>query len=154
MTLATRLTELGITLPASATPRGLYTPAVRSGNLLYVSGQLPTIEGNLLHTGKLGGEVTIEQGQACARQAALNALAIANAELGSLDAVARVVKMTVFMASAEGFYDQPLVANGASQLLIDLFGDRGRHARVAVGVAALPINAPVEVELTLEIVPA
>ena len=154
MTLVTRLTELGITLPAPATPRGLYTPAVRSGNLIYVSGQLPTVEGNLLHTGKLGGEVTVEQGQACARQAALNALAIANAELGSLDAVARVVKMTVFVASAAGFYEQPLVANGASQLLIDLFGDRGRHARVAVGAASLPINAPVEVELTLEIATA
>lgn len=153
MTLATRLSELGIQLPAPATPRGLYTPAVRSGNLLFISGQLPTSEGNLLHTGKLGREVSIEQGQACARQATLNALAIANADLGSLDAVARVVKMSVFVASAEGFFDQPQVANGASQLLIDLFGERGRHARVAMGAAELPANAPVEVELVLEIAP-
>lgn len=151
MSIADQLRALGIELPAPAPPRGLYTPAVRSGNLLFISGQLPAREGTLLHTGKLGREVTVEQGQACARQAALNALAIANAELGSLDAVARVVKMSVFVASAEGFYDQPQVANGASQLLIDLFGERGRHARVAMGAAELPANAPVEVEITLEI---
>lgn len=151
MSIADRLAELGIQLPAPATPRGLYTPAVRSGNLLFISGQLPSREGALLHTGKLGRDVTVEQGQECARVAALNALAIAAAEPGSLDAVVRVVKMTVFVASAEGFTEQPQVANGASQLLIDLFGDQGRHARVAVGAAELPANAPVEVELTLEI---
>ncbi|MCX6023183.1 MAG: RidA family protein [Chloroflexi bacterium] len=150
MTLAQRLTDLGLELPAPAPPRGLYTPAVRSGNLLYISGQLPGRDGVLLHTGKLGADVTIEQGQDCARQAALNALSIANAALGSLDTV-RVVRMSVFVASAPGFNDQPLVANGASQLLLDLFGDNGKHARTALGAAELPANAPVEVELLLEV---
>src|SRR5687768_4300736 len=111
MTLANRMAELGIDLPAPAAPRGLYAPSVRSGQMLFISGQLPGRDGTLLHTGKVGREVTVEQGQACARQATLNGLAIANAELGSLDAVTRVVKLVVYVASAEGFTEQPQVAN-------------------------------------------
>ena len=153
MSAETRLRELGITLPEPAQPRGLYTPAVCTGDLLFVSGQLPTRGGAVISPGKLGRDVTIDQGQEAARQAALNALAIVRQELGTLDAVRRVVRMTVFVASAEGFVDQPQVANGASQLLIDLFGDAGRHARVAVGAAELPANAPVEIELLVEVAP-
>ncbi|MBI4497395.1 MAG: RidA family protein [Chloroflexi bacterium] len=153
MSIAGRLAELGITLPEPAQPRGLYTPAVRSGNLLFISGQLPTREGTLVQSGKLGRDLTVEQGQQAARQAVLNALAITQQELGGLDAVRRVVRMVVYVASAEGFVEQPQVANGASQVLIDLFGEQGRHARVAMGAAELPANAPVEIELLVEITP-
>jgi enamine deaminase RidA (YjgF/YER057c/UK114 family) len=153
MSAEARLSDLGITLPEPAAPRGLYTPAVHTGNLLFVSGQLPTRGGTMLHPGKLGREVSVEQGQETARQAVLNALAIVRQELGTLDAIGRVVRMVVFVASAEGFVDQPQVANGASQLLIDLFGDQGRHARIAVGAAEQPVTAPVEIELLVEVGP-
>ena len=152
MSVEDRLTELGLSLPAPAEPRGLYTPAVRSGHLLFVSGQLPTIEGVMLHPGKVGREVSIEQAQEAARQAVLNGLAIIKHELASLDWIARVVRVVVYVASAEGFTGQPQVANGASQVLIDIFGDRGRHARAAVGVAELPAGACVEIELLVEVV--
>ena len=150
MTVNERLTDLGITLPEPARPQGLYAPAIRTGHLVYVSGQLPTRDGTLIHTGKLGSDVSIEQGQECARQAVLNALAILKQELGSLDFVFRVVRLTVLVASAEGFVAQPQVANGASQLLLDVFGDQGRHTRVASGAAELPLNAPVEIDLIIE----
>jgi enamine deaminase RidA (YjgF/YER057c/UK114 family) len=124
---------------------------VRTGNYVFTSGQLPMRGGELITTGKVGGEVSAEMGTECARQCALNALAAVKAEIGELSGVARVVKATVFVASTPDFTGQPGVANGASELLGDVFGDAGKHARSAVGVTALPLDAPVEVELVVEV---
>jgi len=146
MTADQRLKELGLTLPLAPAPVGSYVPAVRTGNLVFVSGQLPMRDGRLMATGKVGGEVTLDEAQACARQAALNALAVAAAEAGGLAGIARIVRLTGHVASAAGFTDQAKVANGASELLGDLFGQVGRHTRCAVGVAELPANAPVEID--------
>ena len=129
----------------------VYIPALRSGNHVYTSGQLPMRDGELILTGKVGGEVTPEQAVECARQCALNALAAVRAEVGDLSAVKRIVKVVVFVASTPDFTGQPGVANGASELLGEVFGDAGRHARSAVGVAVLPLDAPVEVELVVEV---
>ncbi|MSQ15167.1 MAG: RidA family protein [Dehalococcoidia bacterium] len=144
-----RLAELGISLPQPPKPVAVYVPAVRFGNLLFISGQLPTREGKLLYTGKVGSEVTVDEAYQSARQAVLNALAIAKQELGSLDNVERVIKLVGYVASAPGFIQQPQVVNGASELLGEIFGAYGAHARVAVGAAELPLGAPVEIELTL-----
>jgi enamine deaminase RidA (YjgF/YER057c/UK114 family) len=149
--MADKLRQLGITLPPAPKPLAVYIPAVRAGNLLFISGQLPLIDGTLPRTGKIGAEVDVEGGRTAARQATLNALAIAEDTLGSLDAVARVVRLTCHVASAPGFIEQHLVANGASELLGEIFGESGRHARLALGAAELPLNAPVEVELILEV---
>ena len=146
-----RITELGIALPDVAKPRWTYAPAVRSGNLLFVSGQIGTENGRILFPGKLGREISVEDGAAAARACAISALAVVRKQLGSLDNVARVVKLLVFVASAEGFGDQPTVANGASDLLRDIFGDiAGVGARSAVGVAELPLGASVEAEFIFE----
>ena len=145
-----RLAGLGLTLPAVAAPAGAYVPAVVSGSLVFTAGQLPFVGGALPATGKVGGEVSPEAAADLARTAALNALAAAASAIGSLDRVTRVVKATVFVASAPDFTGQPAVGNGASGLLVDAFGEPGRHARSAVGVAVLPFDAPVEVELVLE----
>ncbi len=145
-----RVIELGIELPAVATPRWAYVPAVRTGNLLFVSGQIATEDGRVLHPGKLGREVDVPSGQEAARGCAVSALAVARKELGSLDRVTRVVKSTVFVASADGFHDQPTVANGASDLLRAVFGDAGLGARAAVGVFELPMGASVEAEFIFE----
>lgn len=150
MSAEAKLAEFGITLPAPPTPAGLYAPCVRSGSLLYVSGQIPSKDGQM-PSGYLGKDVTVEEGQAHARQCTINALSIVRGELGSLDAVKRVVRIGGFVASAPGFSDQPAVVNGASQLLIDLFGEAGKHARAAVGVAELPRGVPVEVEFLFEV---
>jgi enamine deaminase RidA (YjgF/YER057c/UK114 family) len=147
-----RLQELGLVLPSAPAPLASYVPVTISGNLAFVAGQVPVEEGKLQVSGKLGAEVDLQAGAAAARRCVLQALAALKAELGSLDRVHRIVKMSVFVASAAGFTDQPAVANGASDLLVELFGDRGRHARSAVGAAELPLGAPVEVELTVEIV--
>jgi len=147
-----RLAELGLALPAVAAPLAAYVPTVRTGDLVFTSGQLPFVDGQLPAVGKVGAEVAIERGAECARLAALNGLAAVAAELGSLEDVARVVKVVVFVASAPGFTAQAQVGNGASQLLGEVFGDAGRHARSAVGVASLPLDAPVEVELLVEAV--
>ena len=144
-----RLATLGITLPVPPAPAAAYVPVVRAGSLLFTAGQLPLADGALLAIGKVGAEVGLETAIACARQCAVNVLAQVRAELGSLDLVTRVVKLTVFVASAPGFTEQHLVANGASELLAEVFGDAGRHARSAVGVAVLPLDAPVEIEATL-----
>ncbi len=144
-----RLAELGISLPEPPKPVAVYVPAVRYGNLLFISGQLPTKEGKLLYTGKVGSEVTVDEAYQSARQAVLNALAIAKQELGSLDQVERIVKLVGYVASASGFIQQPQVVNGASELLGEIFGENGVHARVAIGAAELPLGAPVEIELTL-----
>jgi enamine deaminase RidA (YjgF/YER057c/UK114 family) len=151
MTPEERLAELGLTVPEVAAPVAAYIPAVRSGIHVFTSGQLPMRDGQLMATGKVGGEVTQEEAVACARQCALNALAAIRAELGDLSQVKRVVKVVAFVASTPDFTGQPLVANGVSELLGDVFGDAGRHARSAVGVPVLPLDAPVEVELVVEV---
>jgi enamine deaminase RidA (YjgF/YER057c/UK114 family) len=145
-----RLADLGLAVPEVAAPVAAYVPAVRSGRHVFTSGQLPLRDGQLIHSGKVGGEVTPEQAVECARQCALNALAAVRAEVGELSAVRRVVKVVAFVASTPDFTGQPSVANGASELLGSVFGDAGKHARSAVGVAALPLDAPVEVELVVE----
>lgn len=150
MTASARLAELGIALPPVIAPLAAYIPAVRTGNLVYTSGQLPLESGELSHTGKVGSEVSPEQAKAAARICALNALAAIEALVG-IDAVSRVVKLVGFVASAPGFTGQPGVVNGASEILGEIFGDAGAHARSAVGVAELPLNAPVEVELIVEV---
>ena len=150
MTASARLAELGIALPPVIAPLAAYIPAVRTGNLVYTSGQLPLESGELSHTGKVGSEVSPEQAKAAARICALNALAAIEALVG-IDAVSRVVKLVGFVASAPGFTGQPGVVNGASEVLGEIFGDAGAHARSAVGVAELPLNAPVEVELIVEV---
>ncbi len=145
-----RLAELGLALPTVSAPAGAYVPAVVSGNLVFTAGQLPFVDGVLPATGKVGAGVSAEAAAELARTAALNALAAAGSAIGSLDRVTRVVKAVVFVASAPDFTAQPAVGNGASGLLVELFGEDGRHARSAVGVAVLPFDAPVEVELILE----
>jgi enamine deaminase RidA (YjgF/YER057c/UK114 family) len=145
-----RLGELGIELPEVAKPLASYVPAVRSGNLVYTAGQLPTQAGKLAAAGKIGADVTPEEGKALARICALNALAAVDSLVG-IDAVTQVVKVVGFVASAPGFNGQPGVVNGASDLLAEVFGDRGSHARSAVGVSELPLDAPVEVELVVEV---
>ncbi|PYY40765.1 RidA family protein [Curtobacterium sp. MCPF17_046] len=151
MSVAERLTELGITVPEVAAPVAAYVPAVVSGAHVFTAGQLPFIDGALPVTGKVGSAVDAETATAQARVAALNALAAVQSVAGSLDRVARVVKVTVFVASDPSFTGQPAVANGASQLVGDVFGEAGVHARSAVGVAVLPLDAPVEVELVVEL---
>jgi len=146
-----RLAELGLALPAVAAPLAAYMPAVRSGSLVWTSGQLPMVEGKLAATGKVGAEIDAEQGKALARTCALNALAAVKAEVGDLSAVRRVVKVVGFVASTPEFTGQPGVVNGASELLGEVFGEAGRHARSAVGVAVLPLDAPVEVEIVVEV---
>ncbi|PPF13893.1 RidA family protein [Rathayibacter rathayi] len=147
--IAERLAELGVELPAVAIPAGAYVPAVVHGGLVYTAGQIPFIDGALPLTGLVGADVSPEQAKDLARTCALNALAAVADAIGSLDRVTRVVKLTGFVASASGFTGQPGVINGASELLGDLFGEAGRHARSAVGVAELPLGAPVEVELVV-----
>jgi enamine deaminase RidA (YjgF/YER057c/UK114 family) len=145
-----RLAELGIRLPPVAAPVASYVPAVRSGQLVFTSGQLPFVDGGLRRTGKVGGSVDPEDAAADAKLCTLNALAAVD-ELVGLDSVARVVRVVGYVASAEGFTGQPRVVNGASELLGKVFGEAGRHARSAIGVAELPLGAPVEVELTVEL---
>ena len=147
---AERLAELGLALPPVAAPVAAYVPAVRSGDHVYVSGQLPFVAGALPATGKVGAGVTAEEAAGLARTCALNALAAVD-DLVGLDSVAQVVKVTGFVASAPDFTGQPAVLNGASELFGAVFGDAGRHARSAVGVAALPLDAPVEVELVVRL---
>jgi len=146
-----RLRELGIELPPAQAPVASYVPVVVSSGLAYVSGQVPMAEGKLLWTGKLGAELDLEAGAEAARRCALQALSALRAELGSLDRVRRIVKVSVYVASDRGFTDQPKVANGASDLLVQVFGDAGRHARAAVGVAELPLGGPVEIEVVAEV---
>ena len=146
-----RLAELGLTVPEVAKPVAVYVPAVRTGNYVFTSGQLPMKSGELMFTGKVGAEVTREEAVACAQQCALNAIAAVKAEIGDLSLVKRVVKVVAFVASTPDFTGQPLVANGASELLGAVFGDAGVHARSAVGVPVLPLDSPVEVEILVEV---
>ena len=150
MTHSARLAELGLVLPPVVPPVAAYVPAVRTGDLVFTSGQLPMVDGQLPFTGLVGGPVTPEQAKELARTCALNALAAVDALVG-LDSVVRVVKVVGFVASAPGFTGQPGVVNGASELLGEVLGEAGVHARSAVGVAALPLDAPVEVELVVQV---
>jgi enamine deaminase RidA (YjgF/YER057c/UK114 family) len=149
-----RLKELGLTLPEVVPPVATYVPAVHSGDHVHVSGQVPLREGRLIAAGRLGDTVSVELAYECARQCALNALAALKAEIGDLAAVARVVKAVVFIASTADFTRFPQVGDGASDLLREIFGDAGRHARSAVGVSALPLGSPVELEILVEIRPS
>jgi enamine deaminase RidA (YjgF/YER057c/UK114 family) len=151
MTPEQRLEALGITLPAAPAPAAAYVPAVRSGALMFIAGQLPIEADGLIATGKVGAGVDLDTAVACARHCALNVLAQLRAALGTLDRVLRIVKLTVFVASDPSFVAQHLVANGASHLLADVLGDAGRHARSTVGVPALPLDSPVEVEAIAEV---
>ncbi|HEY8558043.1 MAG: RidA family protein [Actinomycetes bacterium] len=146
-----RLQELGVSLPAPAVPVAAYVPCVRTGSLVYVSGQVPVLDGKPSHLGHLGDNVDLEDGRAAARTCAVNVLAALKAELGELSRVRRVVKVTGFVASTPDFTDHPKVINAASELFGDVFGDAGRHARAAIGVAALPLGVPVEVEAIVEV---
>jgi len=150
MTWSDRLDELGINLPTVPTPAGAYVPATRTGNLVYTAGQVPIVDGQVAATGKVGQEISPEEAKGLAGICALNALAAVH-DLAGIDSVVRVVKVVGFVASAEGFTGQPAVVNGASELLGEVFGDAGRHARSAVGVAELPLGVPVEVELIVEV---
>ena len=151
MTIETKLAEMGITLPSVAPSVGAYISGVRSGNLLFISGQLPSHGGKVLISGKVGQEVMLDHAQDAARLCAINALAAVKDHLGSLEKVERIVRLDVFVNSAPGFTEQPQVANGASQMLHELFGAAGRHARLAVGVSELPLNAAVELAMIVEI---
>ncbi len=150
MSVRARLAELGLELPTVVKPLAAYVPAVRTGNLVYTSGQVPLVEGELPFVGKVGGAVSPEDGKAMAQVCALNALAAVDSLVG-VEAVTRVVKVVGFVASAPGFHGQPGVINGASHLLGEIFGEAGNHARSAVGVSELPLDAPVEVELIVEV---
>lgn len=147
MTATQRLAELGLELPPAPKPLAAYVPAVRQGDLVYSSGQVPLRDGSLTTTGKVGAEVDLDTATDCARTAVLNAVAVIADLAGGVDQIARIVKVTVFVASAPDFTGQPQVANGASELLVDIFGENGRHARSAVGLTVLPLDAPVEIEV-------
>ena len=151
MIVEKKLEALGISLPASSAPKAMYIPVKQVGNLLFVSGQIPAVDGTLAYTGKAGAERTLEEAQAAARICGINILAAARAYLGDLDRVVSVVKLQAFVSSQTGFDQQHLVANAASELLFEVFGEAGRHTRTAVGVNQLPMDATVEVEAILEI---
>jgi enamine deaminase RidA (YjgF/YER057c/UK114 family) len=146
-----RIIDLGFVLPETAKPLAAYIPAVQSGNLVFTSGQLPMVAGSLAETGKVGGSVSPERAKELATVCALNALAAVKTVIGDLDKIKRVVKVVGFVSSVPEFSGQPAVANGASEFLGEVFGDKGIHARSAVGVAVLPLDAPVEVELIVEV---
>ncbi|MBB5701805.1 enamine deaminase RidA (YjgF/YER057c/UK114 family) [Ochrobactrum daejeonense] len=150
-TIDSRLKNLGISLPVAAAPAANYVPFAQTGPLLLTSGQLPLEDGKLVHTGRVGDKLAVAEGQVAARACAVNILAQARAALGDLNRIKRIVKITVFVSSTPDFVEQHLVANGASDLLVAVLGDAGKHARSAVGVASLPLNAPVEVEAIIEV---
>ncbi|MFY9330169.1 MAG: RidA family protein [Candidatus Nanopelagicales bacterium] len=150
-TISARLAELGIQMPEVVPPLAAYVPAVMTGRYVYTSGQLPSRQGELMATGIVGVDVNTETAQACARQCAINALAAAASACGGVDRLGRVIKVVGFVASAADFTAQPAVINGASETLLEIFGDAGRHARSAIGVASLPLGVPVEVEVIFEV---
>lgn len=151
MNTSHRLKELGITLPAAPKPVGSYVAGLKTGNLVFVSGQIPLEDGVIKLAGKVGKDATLEEAQAAARQCALAGLAIAAEIAGGVDSIKRIVRLAVFVNSAPGFTDQPKVANGASDVMVEIFGEAGRHVRAAVGASELPLNAAVEVELIAEV---
>lgn len=149
-----RIKQLGIEIPPAPKPVAAYVPGVRAGAFVYTSGQLPTCDGQLVKIGKVPTELCLSDAQAAARQAVLNALGVVKAQIGTLDNVERIVRLNVFVNSAADFTDQASVANGASELLMDIFGSAGQHTRCAIGAAALPLNAPVELDLIVQVVHA
>ena len=151
MTIAENLQRLGVTLPPAPRPVGSYVPACQTGDLVFVSGVLPFQEGKILQPGKVGRDLSIDEGKTNARIAVINALAILQQELGDLSRITRVVRLTGHVASAEGFGDQPAVINGASDFLVEVFGEKGRHARLALGAFELPLHAPIELELIVQV---
>ena len=151
MTPEDKLKELGIELPEAPKPLGSYIPAVRTGNLIFLSGMLPVIQGKLVWQGKVGEDIRIEEAGEGVRTAVFNALAVLKANIGTLNNVKRCVKITGYIASSPNFTDQPMVLNAASDLLFEIFGESGRHARVAVGVNVLPLNSPVEIDFIFEV---
>jgi enamine deaminase RidA (YjgF/YER057c/UK114 family) len=146
-----RIEALGLVLPTAPAPVAAYIPWRRTGNLIFISGQIPMSGGKLLARGRVPDQVSVEEAIACARQCALNGLAVIKSAVGSLNDIRQVVRLGVFVCSAEGFDQQPKVANGASELMVAVFGEAGRHARAAVGSVALPLGAPVEVEFVVEV---
>jgi enamine deaminase RidA (YjgF/YER057c/UK114 family) len=152
MTIDEKLKELGISLYEAPKPLGSYVTCVQTGNLLFLSGILPLRNGKLTRTGKVGETVSLDEAREDARQIVINALSVLKAHLGDLNRIGRCVKVNGFVASAADFYDQPKVLNGASDLLFEIFGEGGKHARAAVGVSALPLNAPVEIDFIFEII--
>ena len=146
-----KIKSLGIELPGAPKPLGAYVPFVRTGNLVYLSGMLPLKDGRLLKTGRAGESVSLEDAALCARTAAINALGVLKSAIGDLNSVKRCIKISGFVASAPDFTDQPKVLNGASELMVEVFGEAGRHARVAVGVNILPMNSPAEVDFIFEV---
>jgi len=146
-----KLQQLGLELPPAAEPVGAYVPTVRTGQIIFTAGQIPTLGGQLVAAGKVPFDVSVEKAQAAARQACLNALAAVRAEAGSLAAVTQIVRLNVFVNSTKSFVDQALVANGASDLLLEVFGPAGKHTRCAIGAAELPLDAPVELDLIVEV---
>ncbi len=146
-----KLLSMGFNLDAGPGPLAMYIPAVKSGNLVFTAGQLPMADGKLKFSGKVGKEVSIEEGKQAAEICAVNCLRVIKNLIHELDKIERIIKLTVFVNSAEGFFDQPKVANGASELLVNLFGENGKHVRSAVGVNELPLNAPVEIEMIIEL---
>ena len=151
MGIEKRIEALGLALPEVPKPVASYIPAVHSGNYVFTSGQLPVIKGELKGKGKVGSDLTVEEGYECAKVAALNCLAAVQSMVGTLDRVKRIVRVVGFVNSAPGFEDQPKVINGASDLLVEIFGDQGKHARLALGTSELPMGAPVEVEMVVEV---
>mgnify|MGYP001381322446 CR=1 FL=1 len=151
MTIAKRLEDLGISLPAVSAPLAAYVPTARTGNLLFISGQGPIVDNRIVSRGRLGETISVEEGVKAARLAAVNAMAAIAAAVGSLDKVARIVKLNGYVNSANDFDQQHIVINGASELLVEVFGEKGRHARAAVGMNALPMGMPVEIELVVEV---
>lgn len=149
--IVARMEGLGLALPAAPKPVAAYIPCRRVGNLLFIAGQIPMKDGQLIAKGSVPGQVSLEQAVACARQCVLNGLAVIKAEVGSLDRVKQFVRLGVFVCCEAGFYEQPKVANGASELVVEIFGEKGKHARAAVGSIALPLGAPVEVEFVVEV---
>ena len=153
MTVSENLERLGVQLPAAPRPVGSYVPVCQAGDLVFVSGVLPFQEGKILQPGKVGRELTVEQGAENSRLAIINALAILQQEIGDLSRISRIVRLTGHVASAEGFVDQPAVINGASDFLVEVFGEKGRHARLALGAFELPLHAPIELELIVQASP-
>jgi enamine deaminase RidA (YjgF/YER057c/UK114 family) len=146
-----KIAQLGFTFPTAPKPLASYIPAIRTGNLVFTAGQLPMRDGSLAYKGKLGKELSEEAGKKAAQICALNCLSVIKGEIGDLNKIAKIIKLTVFVSSAEGFINHPQVANGASDLIKEIFGENGKHVRSAVGVAELPLNAPVEIEMIVEV---
>jgi len=151
MAVDERLKELGIILPEAPKPLGSYVPCVQTGTLIFLSGNLPLKDGTLLYSGKLGDTVSLEEAQIACRQTVINALSVLKSHIGDLDKIARCVKLNGFVASSDTFTDQPKVLNAASELLFEIFGEKGRHARAAIGVNVLPLNSPVEIDFVFEV---